>query len=51
MNDYTIGWDAYYAGRGFDETETTEWQNGWLDAEYDDMQYNEGDYFDDYFSF
>ena len=33
LDDYQVGYNAYYAGHAYDESETSEWQDGWLDAE------------------
>lgn len=48
MSDYQMGYQAYFDGADFDETRTPSWQDGWLDAESEDLYSDNFDYYDDF---
>lgn len=37
MTDYQMGYRAYFNNKPFDDTQTQGWQEGWEDAEDDDL--------------
>jgi hypothetical protein len=36
--DYSRGWDAYIDGEDFDNTESSDWHDGYFDAQNEDAE-------------
>lgn len=47
-SDYQLGYQAYFNREAFDDSRTPKWQEGWLDAEEDDLNGADFDAYDDF---